>query len=152
MTLEQEIGAALTSNAIGADELTALVARAQSGIVDADEEAKREEERIYDPELCPDPKEARAAMEDARLRSGRLQTMLTRLQRKRNAVEAAERLAAWQVEFGKLRDARKALADELAATYPQVVAKLTTSLPGSTPSGHNSQHCFLPAPLAHKGT
>jgi hypothetical protein len=39
MTLEQEISAALTSDTITSGALTALVARAQADIIEADEEA-----------------------------------------------------------------------------------------------------------------
>jgi hypothetical protein len=124
MTLEQEISAALTSEATTADELTALVVRAQAAIVDADEKAKRQEERVYDPELCPDPKEPRAAMENALLASGRLRTLLWRLQSKHAQVKAGERLTAWEAEFADCKAERDALALEFDETYPAMVAKL----------------------------
>ena len=74
--------------------------------------------------MTPDPKEARAAMEDALLCAGRLRTLLSRLQQKRATVEAAERLAAWEIEFGTVRDERNALADEVVSTYPKLATQL----------------------------
>jgi hypothetical protein len=122
--LENEIASALTSDAITVAELQSLVARALEAIANADAEAKREESRVYDPQLCPDPKAAKDALENALLTSGRLQTLLTRLRRKRAAVADAERLAAWEADFKRLKSERNVLADELVAVYPELTAKL----------------------------
>jgi hypothetical protein len=92
--LEQQIGAALDGAATPAAALAALIAECEAGIVEAEEDAKREEARTFDPALIPDPRQAKAAMEDALIRSGRLRTLLPRLIRKHAEVEAAERLAS----------------------------------------------------------
>lgn len=124
MNLETEIATTLTSETATAAELQSLVARAQGAIVDAEAEAKREEERVFDPQLAPDPKEAKAAMESALLASGRMRTLLTRLTRKRASVEAEERKRAWEADFKTFKEERNALADELLVLYPEVEAKL----------------------------
>jgi hypothetical protein len=64
------------------------------------------------------------ATADALLLSGRLNTLLTRLHRKRTAAETAERLSAWEAEFKALKDERDLLAVELLDTYPALAAKL----------------------------
>jgi hypothetical protein len=122
--LEQQIGAALNGAATPAAALGALIADCERGIVAAEEDAKREEVRAFDPALTPDPREAKAAMEDALIRSGRLRTLLPRLIRKHSEVEAAERLAQWEGEYVDLEKERDELELELAETYPDAVATL----------------------------
>ena len=122
-SLESEIGAALTSETISGDALSDLILRVQEAIVASEAESKRCQEAIYDIDV-KDPKAEHVAMEESVIMAGRLQTALTRLHRKRTAVETSSRLAAWESEFNALKDERNALADELVDTYPEAAAKL----------------------------
>ena len=78
-SLEQQIGVALDGAAAPAEALAALIAECEATIATTDTEAKSEEARIFDPALTPDPRQAKQAMEDALIRSGRLRTLLPRL-------------------------------------------------------------------------
>jgi hypothetical protein len=119
--LEQQISAALDGTATPAEALALLI---KEGIVTADEDAKREEVRAFDPQLTPDPREAKAAMEDALIRGGRLRTLLPRLIRKHSEVEAAERLAKWEGEYLNLERERDDAVLLLADTYTDTVSAL----------------------------
>jgi hypothetical protein len=123
-TLEQQISAALDGGASAAEALAALIAETEAAVAMADAEAKSEEARMLDPVLSPDPHQAKAAMEDALIRSGRLRTLLPRLIRKHGEVEAAEQLAAFEVEYLDLEKERDELALELAEAYSDAVATL----------------------------
>jgi hypothetical protein len=124
MNLENEIAAAPISEAATAAELGSLVARAEKDIVSADAEAKKQEAAMFDPAIGPDPRIARDAHEDALVKAGRLRTMLARLNRRRSAVEAEERLAAWRKEAASLGEERDALALEFDTDYQAAVTKL----------------------------
>ena len=58
------------------------------------------------------------------LGSGRIKTLLNRLHRKRSAVKAEERLAAWHKEAAALGEERDALALEFDTNYQAAVTKL----------------------------
>jgi hypothetical protein len=64
-TLEQRIGAVLTDDYTKSSVIAALVAETETAIVVADENAKLEQERVFDPLASPDPKAAREAMQAA---------------------------------------------------------------------------------------
>jgi hypothetical protein len=119
--LEQQIGAALNGAATPAEALAALIAETSASIIAADETAELEKARMTDPALSPDPREAKAAMEDALIRGGRLRTLLPRLIAKHSQVEAAERLAQWEGDYLDLEKERDELASEVAEVMSDVV-------------------------------
>ena len=114
-SLETELSAALVSDTVPAVELSALIIKVEEAITSADAEAKLNQELVYS--LDADPKQAHAAMEEAVICSGRLTTALTRLHRKRAAAENAERVAAWQSDFGSMTERRDAMAAELVTAF-----------------------------------
>ena len=120
MTLEQELSSALTNETVSAVVLNALIVRTEAAIAEADADAKRQNELIFDPQLCADPKEARGAMDDALLLVGRLNTLLTRLHRRRATAENAERVAAWNKDFGSMTERRDTLAAELVEAFSEL--------------------------------
>ena len=124
--LENELSTALTSDTVTAAELSALIIKVQAKIMAADNEAKLNQERVYD--LASNPKEAHAAMEEAVITSGRLNTALTRLHRKKSATADAERVAAWEADLGPMTAKRDALAAEFVEAIGECV-KLAENFP-----------------------
>jgi hypothetical protein len=122
--LERRLADALDDSSSTAQTLKALIAETEGAIVDADLKAVRTREAAFDPQLSRDPTAARAAMEDAALAVGRLNTLHSRLLRRHSEVATRERAASWTASFYELRDRRDALAAELAALYPQAVRDL----------------------------
>jgi hypothetical protein len=124
--LEAQISAAFDGAAAPAAALAALIAECESGIIEAEAAAKREEARMMDPALSPGDQGriAKAAFEDWLIRSGRLRTLLPRLIRKHSEVEAAERLMAFEAEYLDLKNSRDELAAELAEVMSDSVVTL----------------------------
>lgn len=148
--LETELSAALVSETVTAVELSALIIKVQEAITAADAEAKRSQEAVYD--LAADPKAAHAAMEEAVICSGRLNTALTRLHRKRSSAENAERVAAWQNDFGSMTERRDALAAELVDAFSDLsrVAEIfsrATLFEGELSQFHQSRPSGVPGLL-----
>jgi hypothetical protein len=122
--LEQRLAAALADQRSTADQLKALIAETQEAVLDAEEKAATTSEAAFDPIRAPDLKVARAAMEDAALALGRLNTLLSRLIRRHVEVATRERAASWTAAFHEARERRDALAAELAELYPAAVRNL----------------------------
>jgi hypothetical protein len=122
--LEQRIASALASEEIKATALAELIVETQTAIDAADRTAEEERNRALDPALSPDPKAARAAMEDAQFAADRLRTLLPRLQARHSEVGASEHLAAWREEFARVQAERDKLVEELRTVYPAVVEQL----------------------------
>jgi hypothetical protein len=80
LPLEQRIAAALSADDIRSAVLATLIAETETVIVAADAHANEARERAHDPALSPNLAAARATMEDAQFASGRLKTLLPRLQ------------------------------------------------------------------------
>ena len=59
-------------------------------------------------------------MDDALLLVGRLNTLLTRLHRRRATAENAERVAAWNKDFGSMTERRDTLAAELVEAFSEL--------------------------------
>jgi hypothetical protein len=81
-TLERRIGAVLTDDYTKSSVIAALIAETETAIVAADEDAKLEQERVFDPLASPDPKAAREAMQAAEFMQTWLRSALLRLQRR----------------------------------------------------------------------
>jgi hypothetical protein len=116
------------SDALTATKLRSLMEQTEAAIVDAQEAARLAKEAALDPTIIPDVSDARQQMEDASLRAGRLQTLLTRLQRRHAEVADAERLKQWQRDFADLKQERDHLALEFDADYPVLVNDLVDLL------------------------
>jgi hypothetical protein len=122
-TLEKRIASALGGETTAAD-LAALVTETEAVITQAGTTAETERTKALDPALSPDPKAAREGMQAAEFIRDRLRTVLPRLQARLSEVQAVEYAARWEPDFRQVEAARDALAAELAATYPSVVAQL----------------------------
>jgi hypothetical protein len=124
ITLEQEIVAALADADINSSDLSALIERTEAAISEADQTAETARSKALDPALSPDPKTARAAMEDAAFTRDRLKTLLPRLQARYQEVQAQECLTQWRSDYEKLKVERDGLAEELRTIYPEFEAKI----------------------------
>jgi hypothetical protein len=88
-TLESRIATALAATDITSSDLSQLLIEADAAIAAADKTAEEERSKALDPALSPDPKVARAAMEDAAFTRDRLKTLLPRLQTKHDRGQRA---------------------------------------------------------------
>jgi hypothetical protein len=122
--LERRLAAALDDQRSTAAQLKALIAETEEAVLAAEEKATTTREAAFDPVRSPDLTAARAAMEDAGLAVGRLNTLLSRLIRRYTDVAAREAATSWTASFYELRDRRDALAHELAERYPAAVREL----------------------------
>jgi hypothetical protein len=125
ITLEREIVPALADADIKSSDLSALIERTEAAIPEADQAAETARNMALDPALSPDPKTARAAMEEAAFTRDRLKTLLPRLQARYQEVQAQEYLAQWRADYEALKIERDALAAELREVYPEFEAKIT---------------------------
>jgi hypothetical protein len=125
--LEERIAAALGDDTNAAD-LPALIAETEEAIVVATENAELEREKALDPIASPDATAARAAMEDAQFRLGRLRTLLPRLQRRHDEAQQNEYLEKWYADYIAIEAERDALAAELRELYPSLAAKVVDLL------------------------
>jgi predicted transcriptional regulator len=125
ITLEQEIVAALAGADVNSSDLSALIERTEAAIPETDQAAETARSMALDPALSPDPKTARAAMEDAAFTRDRLKTLLPRLQARYQEVQAQEYLAEWRGDYEKLEVRRDELAEELRTIYPELETKIT---------------------------
>jgi len=119
LTLEKRIADALNNN-IAAIDLAALLTETEAAITQA---STAERERALDPMLSPDPTAARVAMDDAEFMCNRLRTMLPRLTKRYQEVDAAEAFARWDKERDDLEVRRDAAAKRFTK-YPALVAEL----------------------------
>jgi predicted transcriptional regulator len=124
ITLEQEIVAALADADVRSSDLSALIERTEAAIPEADEAAETARKMALDPAMSPDPKTARAAMEDAAFTGARLKTLLPRLQARYQEAQAQEYLTEWRSDYEKLKGKRDGLADELRTIYPEFETKI----------------------------
>jgi hypothetical protein len=120
--LEERVVAALTAD-LSSAELTALVSETEAAIDAAVENANLERKKALDPVASPDPKKARASMQDAQFFVGRLKTLLPRLESRYYAKRQAENAAQWHADCSVVEDERDALAEELKR-YPTIAAQL----------------------------
>jgi predicted transcriptional regulator len=128
ITLEQEIVAALAGADVNSSDLSALIERTEAAIPETDQAAETARSMALDPALSPDPKTARAAMEDAAFTRDRLKTLLPRLQARHQEVQAQEYLTRWRSDYEKLKVKRDGLAEELRTIYPELETKITDLL------------------------
>jgi hypothetical protein len=120
--LEERVVAALTAD-LSSAELTALVFETEAAIDAAVENANLERKKALDPVASPDPKKARASMEDAQFFVGRLKTLLPKLERKYFAKWEAEKATRWCADCEVVESEGAKLAEELKR-YPTLAAQL----------------------------
>jgi hypothetical protein len=122
LMLEQEIVAALEAD-VNSSDLSALIERTEVAISKADQAAETARTKALDPALSPDPKTARAAMEDAVFIRDRLHGLKPRLQQRLQQVEAAEAHARWLAVYERV----STMVEESArrfAKYPELIDEL----------------------------
>ena len=129
ITLEQEIVAALAGADVNSSDLSALIERTEAAIPETDQAAETARNKALDPALSPDPKTARAAMEEAAFARDRLKTLLPRLQARHQEVQAQEYLTQWRSDYEKLKAKRDGLEEELRTIYPEFETKITDLFP-----------------------
>ena len=129
LMLEQEIVAALAGADVKSSDLSALIERTEAAIPETDQAAETARSMALDPALSPDPKTARAAMEDAAFTRDRLKTLLPRLQARHQEVQAQEYLTQWRSDYEKLKAKRDGLEEELRTIYPEFETKITDLFP-----------------------
>src|SRR5262249_6245109 len=126
--LEHRISAALGDEAVTSDTLSELIQETDAAIIAADATAESERAKALDPTLSPDPKAARAAMEDAIFARDRLRTVLPRLHKRHERVVRAEQKAAWVEQYDAIKVEHDAAVAELRSLYPKVVGELVDLL------------------------
>jgi hypothetical protein len=126
--LEQRIAAALADDATASTTVCELLEETEAAILAADATAEEERAKAMDPALSPDPKAARAAMEDATFAADRLRTLLPRLQKHLSHVQYVEAHTSWRKDYEAVKAERDAAAEKLKVLYPEVVTKLVTLL------------------------
>jgi hypothetical protein len=124
ITFEQRISTVLTDDNSKSSVIAALVAETETAIVAADENAKLEQERVFDPLASPDPKAARGAMQAAEFMQTWLRSALLRLQRRLRETQEQEHRAEWYGEYEALKLERDALAAEFREVYTECEAKV----------------------------
>jgi hypothetical protein len=141
-TLERRIGAVLTDDYTKSSVIAALIAETETAIVAADEDAKLEQERVFDPLASPDPKAAREAMQAAEFMQTWLRSALLRLQRRLRETQERERRAKWYAEYEALKSKRDALAVEFREVYTEFEAKIVDLLTrmGANDAGISNLH------------
>jgi hypothetical protein len=122
---EQKIAHALNGSGHSSTELGDLLTETEQAILKAEEEARSARDAAYDPRLSRDLQSARAAMEDAAFRVGRLEILLPRLRRRYQIVVAQEQSAEAEAKAEPIRAQRDALAQEFADTYTEYADRLT---------------------------
>jgi hypothetical protein len=127
-TLEQRISTVLTDDNRKSSVIAALIAETETAVIAADENAKLEQERVFDPLASPDPKAAREAMQAAEFMQTWLRTALLRLQRRLRETQELEHRAKWYAEYEALKSERDALAAEFREVYTQFEAKVVDLL------------------------
>jgi hypothetical protein len=126
--LEARIASVLSDTDVTSAALADLVIETEAAITAAHKAAEEARVRALDPVLSPDPKAARAAMEDAAFTRDRLRTLLPRLQRRYDKVKRREVKTAWDKQYDALAPRVGALAEELKAHYCKFVPKIADIL------------------------
>ena len=91
---------------------------------EAEQYAAVERDMCLDPTQSPDPRAARAAMEDAEFAVGRLKTLQPRLRARHLQVYQQEAVREYLAKLADLAPERDALAAELQAIYEAATSKL----------------------------
>jgi hypothetical protein len=126
--LEQRAVASLSKDGASVTELAELVREAESALAAACAAAEEARREGANPVLSPDPVLARERVKAAKFAYDRLTALLSRLDDHHRQVAAAERTASWKADYERVKAERDRLAEELATTYPEVVATLVDLL------------------------
>jgi hypothetical protein len=126
--LEHRIAVALSDAAVTSAALSELIQETDAAIVTADTIAEEERAKAMDPARSPDPKAARAAMEDAQFAANRLRTLQPRLRHRHEEIARAERKAEWVAAYDEIKPEHDALVAELRALYPRLERELVDLL------------------------
>jgi hypothetical protein len=127
-TLEQRISTALTDDNSESSVIAALIEETETAIGAADEKAKMEQERVFDPLASPDPKAAREAVQAAEFMQTWLRSALLRLQGRLRETQEREHRAKWYAEYAALKAKRDALAAEFRDVYTELETKVVDLL------------------------
>src|SRR5690349_15918762 len=94
-SLERRIATALSDETISSAALSELLQKTDAAVIAADATAEEERAKALDPTLSPDPKDARAAMEDAAFAANRLRNLLPRLKKHLQHMQYVEAHDRW---------------------------------------------------------
>jgi hypothetical protein len=156
ITIDQKIGAALSSANVTAPAIAALLFEVEKALADAEQNAVATRKASLDPIAFQDAASARASVEIATLTVDRLRAAQSQLIKRYTEVEAAEALSRWQADAArceKLRDAAAAkfgrvrdLISEMVAIFTEVEAvdRDASRINSSSPPGQRTlQGCEL---------
>jgi hypothetical protein len=127
-TLERQISTVLTEDSSNSSVIATLIAETETAIVTADQDAKLEQERVFDPLAAPDPKAVREAMQAAEFVQTWLRSALLRRQQRLRETQERERRAKWYADYEALKSRRDALAAEFREVYTEFEARVVDLL------------------------
>lgn len=126
-SLDPRIANALANDSIASNDIEALLKDVKDAAAQADEVAKSEAERALDPTNTA-PAQSRALADQSRFEHARLLRAIPLLAERLRQAQAREYALQWHQDFEQVEAERDALAEELTATYPDLVAKLVSLL------------------------
>jgi hypothetical protein len=147
ITIDQKIGAALSSANVTAPAIAALLFEVEKALADAEQNAVATRKASLDPIAFQDAASARASVEIATLTVDRLRAAQSQLIKRYTEVETAEALSRWQADrdrVEKLRDQAaaefskcRALIEQIAIIFSntEAVAKECSRVNGASPPG-----------------
>ena len=124
--LEAQISTALGDTNATAAALTELLAECDAGIAQAEQKVARLRTDVFDPEKFPDPKVARAQLEDSEFEAGRLATLRPRLLAHLGATEQREAYEAWRAAHDQYKPVVDEAAERFACDYQTATQMIVT--------------------------
>ena len=118
--LERKVANALSDEAAASHVLSELLLEVGAAIGEAERVGEEELEKAMDPALSPDPRKARAAMEDAIFAISRLRTLQPRLQQHYEHARYVEEHARWAESYEDPKSRRDGFVEELRDRFPRV--------------------------------
>lgn len=129
LTLDQRIANFLANGVAEAssEEIAKLLHQTKQAAAKSQQAAEAEAERALDPTNL-DPEKSRTLAEKLRFEHERLSRAIPLLEQQLRQAQARAYATQWNDEFEQVETERDALAEELTATYPDLVAKLVDLL------------------------
>ena len=123
-SLEQRISTALADPQVTSTDLMELIDETELAVAAAEETARAEYEKALDPIASPDAAKAKQSIWAAEFSRDRLRAFLSRLCRRLDEIETAEKAARWDADYAAIEPKLDALANEFAEVYPKLAGQL----------------------------
>ena len=123
-SLEQRISTALADPQVTSIDLMELIDETELAVAAAEETARAEYEKALDPIASPDAAKAKQSIWAAEFSRDRLRAFLSRLCRRLDEIETAEKAARWDADYAAIEPKMDALANEFAEVYPKLAGQL----------------------------